>query len=714
MSNPYQYKPKRSSALRQPAVSRENLLPTAMPRDSTATDATLELLTRDPSFNLSSPDDDQHAATFHGPSKEQRMPSVGDIFLEVQREKEQRMAENGSQMKMTRSVSMEGDIRTSQSNLAVLTAHHQHVRSTEDIRAKEVPFAPLPKKFKQSHGSLAHFGIKKPHSGHSYVDSTASFAEPHSAESQSAYDLGPPRKSYREPQTTKDKVWLYRVYLWEWAEQPLCDWRVLYQLLVVITVLLSAVVAVAATAYEQDSHGVFIVEIILQSIISFDYLIRLVSHGTQPQFLGVVGSINFFFHPRYLIDLISCVPSPFLVYAGDFREDTEARILFYFSIFRLLKLDRYIGAGGTMWQAIQTTSKELIAAYFLCIVGIINISAIMYVVEGDDQSEFSSVLESMWWGFITYTTIGYGDVSPVTDAGKAVVTVSVLVLVASTALPSAIIGTSFALQASENKRKRWREFVLKDRAAMLIQAWWRNKVINSGKEFGISQQPTWEWLQHSLSRPAVTRDVNEIAVTHMTWGVAIKQFFHERFGSSNKSTIKSLAESRQFLAAVNDDTKMRRRQRAQMRSMASLALKLCTRRFLSARRRYGRDVDDILLATNRLHVHLQGSMEYHFDEVIDRLNRNQTIKSERDMALARDLEYLQTEVVRLNKELNASRQDNTQLLLNIAEHLGIAKPEDHEERNSSTLVERYQPRSALQAQIHRDSNGDRNLDVSPF
>ncbi len=118
---------------------------------------------------------------------------------------------------------------------------------------------------------------------------------------------------------------------------------------------------------------------------------------------------------------------------------------------RLLKLLRYFSAFETLGQVVNNERKPLLAAATLMVIVLVLLSAGGYLLEKDAQPEhFGSVMSAMWWGIVTLSTVGYGDVVPVTPAGKVLGGIAVVVGMGMFALPAGILATGFA----EEMRRR--------------------------------------------------------------------------------------------------------------------------------------------------------------------------------------------------------------------------------------------------------------------
>jgi voltage-gated potassium channel len=128
------------------------------------------------------------------------------------------------------------------------------------------------------------------------------------------------------------------------------------------------------------------------------------------------------------------------------------RILRLFRIVRIFKLGRNNPSLRLFGKAIYAVKSELYFTLFLATLLILFSASAMYYLENDAQPEkYSSITESIWWATISLTTVGYGDVYPVTFGGKIFATLISLVGIAIVAIPTGIISASFVEQINKKK-----------------------------------------------------------------------------------------------------------------------------------------------------------------------------------------------------------------------------------------------------------------------
>jgi len=113
-----------------------------------------------------------------------------------------------------------------------------------------------------------------------------------------------------------------------------------------------------------------------------------------------------------------------------------------FRLFRLFKMGRYSKAVFIFKKVLKEKKEELVLVIFVVLLLLIIFSSLMYFIEKEAQPEaFSSIPEAMWWGIITLTTVGYGDVYPITPLGKILGALIAFLGIGMFALPAGILGS---------------------------------------------------------------------------------------------------------------------------------------------------------------------------------------------------------------------------------------------------------------------------------
>lgn len=195
-------------------------------------------------------------------------------------------------------------------------------------------------------------------------------------------------------------------------------------------------------------------EYISVAAFTFEYVGRLWSCNVNPRFAGHWrGRLKFAVTPMALVDLFAILPFylPMLVVL-DMR---FLRILRLFRIFRIFKIARYSEALQTMANVFRRKRAELLLTFSAGGMVLIIASCLMYDVEhtANPDGVFSSIPKTMWWAVVTLTTVGYGDMVPVTLLGRVLGALIAIMGVGMIALPAGLLGSGF-LEEVQNKRRR--------------------------------------------------------------------------------------------------------------------------------------------------------------------------------------------------------------------------------------------------------------------
>ena len=184
-------------------------------------------------------------------------------------------------------------------------------------------------------------------------------------------------------------------------------------------------------------------------IFSIEYLLRVWSAparndlGDSP---NLIKRMKYIFSFTGLIDFLAIIPSILPYFFGG----VDLRWLRVLRLLRLLKISNYSSALEDFFSAIKADWRSFSAALYLMLIALFLSSALMYIAEHDSQPEkFSSIPETMWWGLITLTTVGYGDVSPVTPLGKIIGAFTAIMGVCTVALLTGIVASAFANQRAQ-------------------------------------------------------------------------------------------------------------------------------------------------------------------------------------------------------------------------------------------------------------------------
>jgi voltage-gated potassium channel len=182
-------------------------------------------------------------------------------------------------------------------------------------------------------------------------------------------------------------------------------------------------------------------EVVSVAVFSVEYLLRAWSSVEDRRFAGAGGRLRYMASPLAIVDLLAVLPFWLPMIGGDLR---ILRTLRLFRIFWLGKLGRYSDALQTLGRVVAAKRAELAITGALGAALLLIASSLMYFAENAAQPEvFSSIPASMWWAVATLTTVGYGDVYPITPVGRVLGSVIAVLGIGMFALPTGILGAAF-------------------------------------------------------------------------------------------------------------------------------------------------------------------------------------------------------------------------------------------------------------------------------
>ena len=183
-------------------------------------------------------------------------------------------------------------------------------------------------------------------------------------------------------------------------------------------------------------------EWILTGLFTLEYLARIISLRKPwpyiSSFFGVVDLLALL--PTYLALVFS--GSHYLIVIRGFR---------LLRIFRILKLFRFMGEANVLYNAIRASLPKIVIFLITILNTAIISGTILYLIEGAD-SGFTSIPRSIYWAIVTMTTVGYGDISPVTPLGQAVASLIMILGYAILAVPTGIVSVELAHAQSQKKQ----------------------------------------------------------------------------------------------------------------------------------------------------------------------------------------------------------------------------------------------------------------------
>ena len=270
------------------------------------------------------------------------------------------------------------------------------------------------------------------------------------------------------------------------------------QLVNVLLILLISLNVVAifletvGPVYAQYQRAFWYFEVFSVVIFTIEYLARFWSSIDLEEAKDrspIRGRLRYMLTPIALIDLLAILP----FYLGLYMA-IDLRFLRVMRLLRLFKLTRYSPALGALLDVIQKEADALLAALVVLLMMLVISAGGIYLLENELQPEtFGSMPDSMWWAIVTLTTVGYGDVIPITTMGKMFGGLIGLIGIGMIALPAAILASGFAENIRDRKQQynHYAQAFLKDGVIDETERW---QLENLRKELGLDSDEALQLL----------------------------------------------------------------------------------------------------------------------------------------------------------------------------------------------------------------------------
>ena len=143
-----------------------------------------------------------------------------------------------------------------------------------------------------------------------------------------------------------------------------------------------------------------------------------------------------------IIDLLATLPPYLSFFFGNARYMMIIRMFRLIRVFRVFKLFNFMSEGNMLLRSLQMSMKKILVFFLFVVILIVTLGTVMYVFESNvPDSKFSSIPQSIYWAAVTMTTVGYGDLTPVTDAGRFFATVVMVLGYTIIAVPTGIVSS---------------------------------------------------------------------------------------------------------------------------------------------------------------------------------------------------------------------------------------------------------------------------------
>jgi voltage-gated potassium channel len=203
----------------------------------------------------------------------------------------------------------------------------------------------------------------------------------------------------------------------------------------IILVMLESVKSVNERYFEYF----YIAEWIITIAFTIEYILRIIT-VRKPK--------TYIFSFYGIVDLLSTIPTYLTLFFGGQNLFLAVRALRLLRVFRILKITRYVGESNKLMKALSHSRPKIMVFLFAVLVLCIIMGTVMHLVEGE-QGGFDNIPISIYWCIVTLTTVGFGDIHPVTPAGQAIASVIMILGYGIIAVPTGIVSAEYSRAGGE-------------------------------------------------------------------------------------------------------------------------------------------------------------------------------------------------------------------------------------------------------------------------
>ncbi|QLE02726.1 ion transporter [Galbibacter sp. BG1] len=228
------------------------------------------------------------------------------------------------------------------------------------------------------------------------------------------------------------------------ADTPMGKW---FDILLFIIIILSIILVMLESikSFDAKYHSYLLTaEWVITIFFTIEYLARIISIK-KPQ--------HYIFSFYGIVDFLSTIPLYLSFFLAGSQVLLAVRALRLLRVFRILKLVRFIGEASQLKEAIKSSRAKIAVFIYVVLILSVIMGTVMYLIEGADAG-FTSIPRSIYWTIVTLTTVGYGDIAPVTDIGQIIAAIIMILGYGIIAVPTGIVTVEFAKQGTKTTSEK--------------------------------------------------------------------------------------------------------------------------------------------------------------------------------------------------------------------------------------------------------------------
>ena len=223
----------------------------------------------------------------------------------------------------------------------------------------------------------------------------------------------------------------------------------LFDVVLLIAILASIILVMleSVESFDEKYHNFLNVsEWIITILFTIEYVLRIITVNKPIKYITSFYGV---------VDLLATIPKYLSLFLIGSQALVALRALRLLRVFRILKLARYLGASNQLASAIRASRAKISVFLFAVLIASVIFGTIMYLVEGA-ESGFTNIPKSVYWCIVTLTTVGFGDIAPVTPLGQFIAAVIMIMGYGIIAVPTGIVSAEYT-KSSSNKEKATKE-----------------------------------------------------------------------------------------------------------------------------------------------------------------------------------------------------------------------------------------------------------------
>lgn len=226
----------------------------------------------------------------------------------------------------------------------------------------------------------------------------------------------------------------------------------LFDIILFIIIIFSIILIMleSVKSIDADYHRILLtLEWVVTIFFTIEYIARIVC---------IKKPKSYIFSFYGIVDFLSTIPLYLsYIFAGS-QVLLAVRTFRLLRVFRILKLVQFLGEASQLKKALKASRAKITVFLFAVLIASVMLGTLMYIVEGDEAG-FTSIPTSIYWTIVTLTTVGYGDIAPITPQGQLIATIIMLLGYGIIAVPTGIVTAEFGKSTGSTNQESGKKYV---------------------------------------------------------------------------------------------------------------------------------------------------------------------------------------------------------------------------------------------------------------